>query len=211
MRKPLIASLSLALAAAVLAGCSAKTAGPAPAPAPVPPVAAQPAPQVPATPPSPAPAPATPAPSTPSTPATPAPPTPATPAQSGSAGIAASSLQELVPLKDAGTVRVALSEASPIAYRVIVAGDLGGVSKDQYLDQVVQAHGKLQGGELILVVYARDNYDVRFELGPLFRQRNVTAADILGLVRSVYQPKSRAGDPDGGLAALIRAINQRLA
>ena len=108
-------------------------------------------------------------------------------------------------------MRVALSEASPVAYRVIVVGAIGGTDKTKYLDQVVAEHGKLAANEMILVVFAQDGYDIRFEMGSLFRQKGVTVDEALGLVRSQYQVKARAGEPENGLAALIRAINKRIA
>ena len=114
-------------------------------------------------------------------------------------------------LKDAGPVRVALSESSPVTYRVIVVGGVSGADKTQTLDQLVAQHGKLAAGELMLVVFAQDNYDVRFEMGSLFRSKGVSAEEILGLVHTQYQPKVRAGQPENGLVALIQAINKRMA
>ncbi len=96
---------------------------------------------------------------------------------------------------------------SSIRYRILVVDDSAGEDKTDYLDRVAAAWGEPAADMLLLVVFVRDNYDIRFLMGAHFRQMGATVEGMLATVRRAYFPRSRQGDVAGGLAGLVAAVN----
>ncbi|MDF2630131.1 MAG: hypothetical protein K0R39_3962 [Symbiobacteriaceae bacterium] len=112
---------------------------------------------------------------------------------------------------DQAALQAALAEKSAVRYEIVVADDTGGRDQDAYLDWLTAQKKWPEASSLVLVVYAKENYDLRFAMGATFFEKKVTVDEMLTLMRSSYFPKGSKGDPAGGLAELIRAVNQRLA
>lgn len=103
----------------------------------------------------------------------------------------------------------ALKEPSAIAYKLLVIDD-NPADRTAYLDEVLAKWGWPAANEMLLVVFPKANYDIRFALGANFRLNHVSVEEMLGLVRSEYFTRSQHGDVYGGLAGLVRAVNRRL-
>jgi hypothetical protein len=123
---------------------------------------------------------------------------------------AASSLQEFIPFQDAGVVRAAISAPSAVTYRVVNVGATEHPDLSAYLDDLMAKSNWPGANDLVLVVFAGHNNDIRFGMGSLFRQKGVTVEEILSLVRTHYLPEARKGEPEMGLANLIGAVNRRM-
>jgi len=121
-----------------------------------------------------------------------------------------SSLQEFIPFRDAGTVRSAISSPSVVTYRVVNVGATEHSDLSVYLDDLMAKSNWPGPNDLVLVVFAGHNHDIRFGLGNLFRQKGVTVEEILGLVRTHYLPEAIKGQPELGIADLVGAINRRM-
>lgn len=104
----------------------------------------------------------------------------------------------------------ALAEASPVTYRIVGVGATNGRDRTELLDAILAANGWPTADQLVLVVFTQDGHDLRFAMGSVFRERGIEFSTLLALVRSEYQPRARQGDPAGGLAALIRAVNRQV-
>lgn len=112
---------------------------------------------------------------------------------------------------DTAALKAALAEKSNVHYEIVLVDDTGGRDKDAYLDWLIAEKKWPEKSSLVLVVYAKDNYDLRFAMGADFFEKKVTVDEMLALIRSSYFPKGSKGDPAGGLADLIRAVNLRTA
>lgn len=112
---------------------------------------------------------------------------------------------------DMAALRAALGEGTALNYRIIVTDAPKGVDKTQYLDEMLAAKGWYPGkNELLLLVFPKDNFDIRFAMGALLFEKKVSVQAMLDLVRDNYFPKARTGDPATGLADLVRAVNQQV-
>lgn len=103
----------------------------------------------------------------------------------------------------------ALMEPSPLTYKIAVAEAPKGADKTAYLDQMLAAQKGYPGkNEILLLIFPQDNNDIRFAMGAFLFEKKVSVESMLQMVRSHYFPKARVGDPAGGLADLVRAVNQ---
>lgn len=112
---------------------------------------------------------------------------------------------------DQAALQAALAEKSPIHFEMVLVDDMGGRDQDAYLEWLMAERKWPDKSSLVLAVYAQENYDLRFAMGADFFDKKVTVEEMLELIRSSYFPKGSKGDPAGGLADLIRAVNRRLA
>lgn len=112
---------------------------------------------------------------------------------------------------DQAALKGALTEPSKVQYQVVTVDDTGGKDKDTYLDDLLAQRNWPEKSMLVLVVYTKENYDIRFAMGADFTEKQVGFEEILAFVRSSYLPKAKDGDPATGLATLIRSVNQRMA
>ena len=112
---------------------------------------------------------------------------------------------------DQAALQAALAEKSPVHFEIVLVDDTGGRDKDAYLDWLIAEKKWPEKSSLVLAIYAKENYDLRFAMGADFFDKKVTVDEMLALMRSSYLPKGSKGDPAGGLADLIRAVNSRIA
>lgn len=158
--------------------------------------------------------PATPSPSTP--PAASTSPAPAQPQESPAQPAPAPSPEPAAPTPlrelsgDTSELEAALAEPSPIRYLILPVEERGISDKTAYLDRVLMEKGEPEARTLLLLVFVHDNYEIRFAMGAGFRELGLGVPEMLELVRGVYQPLKREGDPARALAALVRAINQKV-
>ncbi|MFZ5815639.1 MAG: hypothetical protein ACOY93_10115 [Bacillota bacterium] len=125
------------------------------------------------------------------------------------AGSTAEEASELPQLPgDMAALKAALAEASPITYRIEVANVPRGVDKTAHLDAMLGSQGYPGKNEVLLLIFPADNHDIRFAMGALLFEKKISVESMLGMVRQHYFTKVRSGDPAGGLADLIRAVNQ---
>ena len=111
---------------------------------------------------------------------------------------------------DLEALKEALRVESPITYTIIIARDAPReMDKTDYLDQMLAEQGYPGKNEILLVLFPADNYNIRFAMGALVFDRKISLQQMLEMVQNQYLPRSRQGDPAGGLAALINAINER--
>ncbi|MFZ5824867.1 MAG: hypothetical protein ACOY94_11105 [Bacillota bacterium] len=103
-------------------------------------------------------------------------------------------------------LQAALRENSSVTYKILVV-DEDPTDRTAYLDQVLDEWGWPAANELLLVIFPKANYDIRFAMGANFRQSDLTVGEMLHLVRTQYLGRSQQGDAAGGLAALIRTVN----
>lgn len=108
---------------------------------------------------------------------------------------------------DMAALQKALAVSSPVKYRILTVDDSGGLPLTDYLDQVAASLNEPQPDTLLLVIYRESNYDIRFYMGANFRGYRISVDDMLSLVRTKYLVRSQQGDPAGGLADLIAAVN----
>lgn len=112
---------------------------------------------------------------------------------------------------DIEALKEALRAQSPVTYTIVIAHDAPReMDKTAYLDQMLEAQGYPGNNEILLVLFPADNYNIRFAMGVLVFDRRITLQQMLELVQNQYLPLSRQGDPAGGLAALINAINAQV-
>ncbi|HYF96084.1 MAG TPA: hypothetical protein VD969_28055 [Symbiobacteriaceae bacterium] len=109
-----------------------------------------------------------------------------------------------------GEARAALAEPSAIRYKILVVTDSLPEDRTAYLDRVLAQWGWPDADQLLLVLFAEGNYDIRFAMGSDFGQQGVRVDEMLGYVRNVYLPELRKGDPGTALAAFVRAVNRRM-
>lgn len=103
-------------------------------------------------------------------------------------------------------MKQALAESQAVSYRIMVVGDTDGGDRTAYLDQLIEKQGRPGQNELLIVIFAKANYDIRFAMGTGFNGK-LAVADILAIVRNEYLPEARKGDPSAGIAKLVRAVN----
>jgi len=121
--------------------------------------------------------------------------------------------QPTVPVElpgNAADLASALAEKAPVKYRIVTVSDTQGKDTSGYFDQALEQSGALASDTLLLMVFLKANYDIRFAMGADFAAKQVMVEDVLGLVRSEYLGEARKGDPAAGLAKLVRAVNQRV-
>lgn len=111
---------------------------------------------------------------------------------------------------DMESLRTALAEPTPVTYSISVVHLPEGMEKDDYLDQLLEARGYPGSNEILLMIFPSDNYNIRFVLGSMLFEKKISLESMLRMVQTQYLPKSRAGDPAGGLADLIRAVNEQV-
>ncbi|HWI65369.1 MAG TPA: hypothetical protein VNT75_26350 [Symbiobacteriaceae bacterium] len=112
---------------------------------------------------------------------------------------------------DKAALQAALAEKSPVRYEIVLVEDTGGKDKDAYFDAMLEQKKWPEPSVMVLALFVKENYDYRFALGADFNTKKVDFNEILTLARNNYQPKAREGDPAAGAAALIKAVNQRMA
>lgn len=184
--------LLLALAGALLAGCSKATPWPGHGPegqGNTPPPVNVPTGSNPATPPTPT----TPPSNTPVAGGTH--PLPLQPAQPPA--------QNAIP-GDAAALEQALSNPSPLSYSIEIVSELV-VDPAKYLDERL-TKGAPGANELLLLLFKENGWNLYFGLGPM--DPPLSPDQVFAQVRAHYQTKARAGDPAGGLAELINALGQ---
>ncbi|HEY3364446.1 MAG TPA: TPM domain-containing protein [Symbiobacteriaceae bacterium] len=137
-------------------------------------------------------------------------PAPAVPSSKAGSNAGDPSGQRVNLPGDQAGLTAALKQTASVQFQIVTAADVGGPTKDAYLDKLLADKKWPETNMLVLVVYPQDNYDIRFAMGGAFFEKRFTIDDMLGLVRSNYLPRARKEDPAGGLADLIRAINQRM-
>jgi len=111
---------------------------------------------------------------------------------------------------DAAALEEALKRTDPVRYKILVIDSADEEDKTDYLDRVAEQWGLPGADTLYLIIYTKDNYDIRFYMGADFRSANVSVDEMLGLVRTHYLAGKRGGDVAGALADLIGAVNQRM-
>lgn len=111
---------------------------------------------------------------------------------------------------DAKAFEQALQPQASFKYKILVVDTTDGEDRTDYLDRVAASWAQPEADTLLLVLFREHNWDIRFYMGATFRQHNVTVAEMLGLVRETYLPKARVGNPAGGLADYLTAVNKRM-
>lgn len=107
--------------------------------------------------------------------------------------------------------RAALAEPSAVRYKILVVTDSLPEDRTAYLDRVLEQWGWPEPNELLLLIFAEGNYDIRFAMGADFTAQGVQVEEMLGLVRNTYLAELHKSDPSRALAAFVRAVNQRMA
>jgi hypothetical protein len=102
-------------------------------------------------------------------------------------------------------LQAALSAPSTFGYRIEVVTDE--VDPTAYLEKRLREQGP-GPDELLLLLFADRNWDVRFAVGPFTQAKRLTPDQIYSLVKAHFLPKARGGDPAQGLADLFQALNQ---
>jgi hypothetical protein len=104
---------------------------------------------------------------------------------------------------DTKALEVALSAPSHLRYQIeVVTEPVDDPTK--YLDDRM-AKSPPGPNELLFLLFATKNYDIRFGMGAM--DPPLSADAVYAQVKATYLPKK--GDPAGGLAALITALNQQ--
>jgi uncharacterized membrane protein YgcG len=112
---------------------------------------------------------------------------------------------------NADALSTVLKAQSPVKYKILVIDSTEGEDKTDYLDRVAEKWGVPAADTLYLVIYTKDNYDIRFYMGANFRTQGVTVDEMLALVRQQYLAgKNQKGDVSAALANLINAVNVRM-
>lgn len=141
---------------------------------------------------------------------------PAATATGTSSGVPAKQEGSLVQLSttqltgDVAALEKRLAQAGPVRYRILVVDDAAGTDKTDYVDVLASKWNEPKADTLLLVVFAREGFDIRFYMGTNFHTKGVKVAEMLGLIRGQYFPRSSKGDAAGGLIALIQAVDQRM-
>lgn len=112
---------------------------------------------------------------------------------------------------DRAAVEAALAEKTAVQYEIVLVDDTAGKEIDAYFDSMLEAKKWPDKSMLVIAIFTKKNFDYRLSTGALFTEKKVDFSEILSLARSNYAPKAREGDPSAGLAALIKAVNQRMA
>lgn len=99
--------------------------------------------------------------------------------------------------------------SSSVKYRILVVEDSGSMDKTAYLDKVAAEWGEPKADTMLLVIYARDNHDIRFFMGANLARQGATVDGMVKLLRTHYFPWSQRGDVAGGLARFLAAVNDR--
>ncbi len=107
-------------------------------------------------------------------------------------------------------LKKAMLEPSKVRYDIRLIADTGGKDATAAFEELEAKVGKLEPNVMLIVIFPGLNHDTRFALGADFNAKQVTAEDVLALVRSDYLPEARKDDPANGLAKLIRSINSRM-
>jgi len=107
-------------------------------------------------------------------------------------------------------LEAALSATGPVKYKILVVDSTEGEDLTAYLDRVAAEWGVPGPDTLYLILYAGDNFNIRFYMGANFRTAGVDVDEMLSLVRTHYLAGKRGGDVAGALADLIGAVNQRM-
>lgn len=97
--------------------------------------------------------------------------------------------------------------------RFIVQSVEGAPTPDErtaFLDQVLAEWGWPGTNTMLLLHFPEANNDIRFAMGPGFRQNGLTVDEMLKLVRGKYLPAAHSGDIEGALKGLMQAISQRM-
>lgn len=97
--------------------------------------------------------------------------------------------------------------------RFIVQSVQGAPTPDErtaFLDQVLAEWGWPGPNTMLLLHFPEANDDIRFAMGPGFRQNGLTVDEMLKLVRGQYLPAAHAGDIEGALNGLMQTISQRM-
>jgi|GEM_PF-2469205 len=110
---------------------------------------------------------------------------------------------------DKDALKNALKAETPITYTVVIADAPRDMDKTAYLDQMLAEQGYPGKNEILLVIFPADNYNIRFAMGALVFDRKISLQQMLEMVQNQYLARSRRGDPAGGLADLINAINEK--
>lgn len=111
---------------------------------------------------------------------------------------------------DLAALQAALAESSPLTYRIAMADAPQGADKTKFLDEMLGTKGYPGKNEVLLLVFPKDNFDIRFAMGALLFEKKVSVQAMLDMVRQNYLTKARIGDPAGGLADLVRAVNSKV-
>lgn len=112
---------------------------------------------------------------------------------------------------DLGEAKAALAEPSAVRYKVLIVSDSLPEDRTAYLDRVLAQWGWPEADQLLLVLFTKGNYDLRFAMGTDFGQMGVKVDEMVGYIHDLYVPELRKGDPGRALAAFIRTVNQRMA
>lgn len=104
----------------------------------------------------------------------------------------------------------ALAEPAALTYQIEVIREGGIADKTAYLDQFLGTKNWPEPNMLVLLVFADNGHDIRFAMGANMSAAKVSVDEMLSLVRSLYLPAARQGDPADGLAQLIQAVNKRM-
>lgn len=100
-----------------------------------------------------------------------------------------------------------LAVQSGLRYRILVVDDAAGEDLTAYLDRVAAEWKEPKADSVLLVIFAKHNYDARFFYGANLTAKGMTVEKMLELLRTHYFANSRKGDVAGGLAEYIKAIN----
>lgn len=111
---------------------------------------------------------------------------------------------------DVESLEQALKNPGSVKYKVLVIDSTDGEDKTAYLDRVAAEWKQPAADTLLLVIFTRDNYDIRFYMGASFRANGVSVDEMLSLVRSRYFAGVRKGDVAGGLVSLMAAVDERM-
>jgi uncharacterized membrane protein YgcG len=101
-----------------------------------------------------------------------------------------------------------LAVQSNVKYKILVVDDTQGEDLTAYLDRVAAEWKEPAPESLLLVIAAKDNYNLRFFFGANLTQKGMTVEKMLELVRTHYFANSQKGEVAGGLAQLISAVNE---
>lgn len=106
---------------------------------------------------------------------------------------------------DSKALEAALSAPTTLGYKIEIVNEQV-ADPAKYLDDRL-AKGAPGANELLFLLFAGNNWNLHFGLGPM--NPPMSPAELYAQVKSYYQPKAKAGDPAGGMADLINALNHR--
>ncbi len=112
---------------------------------------------------------------------------------------------------DLSRLAATLAAEGPVRYRILVVASAEGEDLTGYLDRVVAQWGPPEPDMLYLLIFAEQNYNIRFYMGADFRTSGVDVDEMINLVYANYLLGKRDGDVAGALARLIGAVNRRMA